>query len=179
MATDTLAVQAATYRDARGNLARVKFFIAYDHAAPLDARTVGLNVITAINGLTNCFSLNGYGPFSEVAGEGYGTVATFEDVEDKARITFVDSAGGLHRLDIPAPIGTGGGNIFLADAETVSPAKIAALTTALTTAVTAAFVSNRGKQPIASVLGGVRRRSKSRRKLTVYSKSANLDEPGL
>lgn len=178
MATNTLGRQSYTYRDARGNTARTSVYISYDSAAPADAEAVGLAVFNALATTTNGAVVSTSGPLSRVYPVAWGSNAPYPNVEDKAQLTLIAADGSLHRLSIPAPVGSGAGSLFLLDGETISPAAIAGLLTALTTAVNAAYVSSRGRQAIIGFAGGMRERRRMHRRLSIFSKSAGLDEPG-
>lgn len=177
MAATTQGAFTITWRDAKGNTAINRFPIWYDLAVTQDAQTLQSNVYSALFSLTNAAPARLQGAYDVVEPLTYGAVQTYEDVEDKARLTYSDANGRLHSIQVPAPIGTGAGNIFLADGESVASAKVAALTAAVTTAVGSAIIGFHGVA-WTTYVGGVRARRKLRRKLSIYSKSANLDEPG-
>jgi hypothetical protein len=113
----------------------------------------------------------------------YGTAAPYANAEDKAVLTYQTAPisnpfnlFGKMRISIPAPILA----LFLADQETVDPANasLVTLTTKLlaTDASGGVFADGRGFQPT-QFIGGVLVRRKQQRKLTLYTKSPNLDEP--
>lgn len=176
MAATTLTQESVTYRDAKGDTATVRFYILEDTALPGEAGTIAGNVIAAISALSNAVEIRRTGPSSQILDPfQYGATANYQDAVDKLRFTWLDAAGAPHRMDIPAPKDTA----FLADQETASGTALANLITAMS-AVSAggAKVVSRDGSAFGHSLGGLRARRRFRRKLTLYSKSPNLDEPG-
>jgi hypothetical protein len=104
----------------------------------------------------------------------YGTAAQYLNSEDKLVVALLDSAGGLHRFGIGAPVLAA----FLADQETGNGAQLVDFVAAMTTAVTSAFACTRTGLPFVGAVGSVLVRRRQRRKTTLISKSSNLDEPG-
>lgn len=181
------ALQSVAMRDARGHVGKFRYWYQYDQADPTgqsDAINRVLIVNAAIAACSNAaiIAYNGLGSeqFSPLF---YGASAQFENAEDKARMVFLavddDVAPALYTLwtiEIPAPKAA----LFYADLETVNSA--ATLTAQFITAMLTA--DGAGGHPvtksgllIAQFVGGYRRRRKMQRKLTIYDKSANLDEP--
>lgn len=178
MAANTIARQSFGFRDAKGNTARMSFYIYYDSAEATNAAgSIGSGLSSAVFALTNAAFANAYGPYAQVVTASYGTNATFASVEDKAMLTFQAVDGSLHRFNVPAPKSA----IFLSDAETVNPANalVLALQTALHATSGAAAASTRGGVLFgaSSFIGGIRQRRKTRRKVNIYTLSAGLDEP--
>lgn len=163
------------YVDAKGEQARVKYFLSAD----TDAHAVALfgSLSSAIDTLTNAqlFSAPGIGGELTQSGE-YGTSAVYESVTDKAVMTFIDSAGQAHRFTIPAPKE----GIFLSDGITVDRANTD-VATYINLIVNGAdnvyFVSTRAGLQYSSFVGGLRTKKPNRRRMTIFTKSANLDEP--
>jgi hypothetical protein len=162
--------QAFTYRDDKGNVARVSMFVtAADLAAAAAAMTTLQPLQTA---LSNCVLVNAKGPYTtSPAAAGYGANAEYETVEDKAVMTFVTASGALHRYQIPAPKSA----LFLADGETIDPAN--ATVAAYTAGVIAQLVSSRDGSDITAYIGGVRIRRKLQKRTNIYTLAPNLTIP--
>lgn len=162
--------EVASYRDSKGRIGRVSYYVASTGTAITQA-TAAANVINFLALITNAAQQSARGPATEVAGPVvYGTTADFASVEDKAVLTFSAADGSLHRIQIPAPKIA----IFEVDTVTVDAAQtdLANFVTAfLADAVTAAGAS------ITSFIGGVRVRRKLQRKLNIFVKVPELDEP--
>jgi hypothetical protein len=166
------------YRDARGHLGKVGVYVAWDDAvAGSEAAGAGLvnavrNAVTALtNGaLASTTGLLGRIPVSGV----YGTAATYLPAEDKLRLTMQASDGTLHSFNIPSPLVSA----FEADQESALASAIATLVAALKAApITSAFICTAAGATFSTSLGGILVRRKFQRKLTIYGKSSNLDEP--
>lgn len=163
--------ERVTYRDAKGNTARVSFFVA--NTGTLTSQSAAASaVITAMDPLTNAARQSNTGPATEGAQEVvYGTNANYGSVEDKAVFVFQSATGAIHRFQIPAPVAA----IFLPDGETIDPGN--ALVGAFATAVTANATSRAG-DPITFGSGlGTRIRRKMHRRLTIFVKDPSLNEP--
>lgn len=178
MAANTIARQSFGFRDAKGNTARMNFYIYYDAAeATPAAAVVGSGLSSAVFNLSNAAFGGAYGPYGQIVVAAYGTNSTFASVEDKAMLTFQAADGSLHRFNVPAPKSA----IFLSDAETVNPANalVLALQTALHASSVSAAPSTRGGVLFGatSFVGGIRQRRKTRRRINIYTLSAGLDEP--
>lgn len=162
------------YVDAKGAQARVKYFLSADtdgHAIDLFGSLAGF-----VSALSNAqlFSAPGIGGELTVSGD-YGAVAVYESVTDKAVFSFIDSAGQAHRYTIPAPK-TG---IFLADGITVNKTQTDVanyISFMLNGADNAFFPSTRGGLQFSSCPGALRTKKFNRRRMTIFTKSANLDE---
>lgn len=170
--------QTVTYRDAKGNTARMTFFINQNGAGAAPVQTLALNVVTAIDALTNAALQSAMGPYDVLGVAQYGAApADFQTAENKARLTYQDASGGIHRLSIPAPILA----MFLPDHQTVDPANSALvtlnglLTSASAPASGTPYVSTRNGLFLANYLGGVFAQTKLRRKLTILVLNAELD----
>lgn len=163
--------EVRTYRDAKGNTARVSFFVA-NTGTTATQFTAANTVNAAIDALTNAVVQSAIGPATGPRQEVvYGTNATYAGVEDKAIFTFQTSTGDIHRFQIPAPLAS----IFLADGETVDPTNTAVV--AFVSAVVANCVSQNG-EAITFGAFGTRIRRKMRRKLTIFIKDPALTGPG-
>jgi hypothetical protein len=162
--------EAFTYRDDKGNTARVSVFVT-DSTMALAATDMS-NLSGLITPLTNAVLSTAKGPFTTVpAAVGYGANAEYEACEDKAVMTFVTTTGALHRYQIPAPKSA----LFLADGETIDPAQ--ADVAAFVTGVVANKVSSRDGALITAFIGGVRARRKMNRRLNIYTKNPQLTTP--
>jgi len=170
-----LVQQSLGYVDAKGEQARVRTFMSLDTYA--NGATLLGSWKAALDTLTNAlaFSAPGIGGFLTESGE-YGTVADYESVTDKAVMTFIDGAGQIHRATIPAPVAS----MFLADGITVNAADADVVTyvnVVTNTAGHAYFISSRGGLAITRFVGGLRTKKANRRRVSIFTKSGNLDEP--
>jgi hypothetical protein len=164
-----VAKQNFTWRDSKGNTARMSFFV---NAATAALQAVAANnIFVTIGPLTNAAFQSSSGPETAVPTEVvYGASSVYETVEDKAVFTFQTAAGGIHRFQVPAPLEA----IFLADGETVDPANTAVV--AFVAAVIA-NATNRNGNAIAFGANGVRKRVKLRRRLNIFLKNPALTGP--
>jgi hypothetical protein len=164
--------QTASFRDAKGQTATVKFFV---HAADEPtALTDAQAIVTALAdaALTNAALQNAKGAYTtQPTVNTYGTNAVYETIEDKAMLTFETASGAIHRYQVPAPVAA----IFLADDETVDPAN--AKVTALTAAMIGKACSEDGVL-IASYIGGIRIRKKLKRKFNIFTLNPAETGPG-
>ena len=163
------------YVDSKGAQSRVKAYISAD--TDVHAITQFGNWLGAVDTLTNAqlFSAPGIGGELTVSGD-YGTSAEFDSVTDKAVMSFIDSAGQIHRMQIPAPKAA----IFLADKITVDRAQtdVAAYINLMVNGPeNVYFNSTRGGLQFSSFAGGLRTKKPNRRRTTIFTKSGNLDEP--
>lgn len=180
------ALNTLTLRDLRGHTGKVSFLYSYDPSAAADfltAYTAVLAIINAVDALTVCqlvgvggLASNRYSPNS------YGGSGPYANAETKARLTFqvanpstLSIASRTH-IDIPAPVVA----MFENDKETVNPAygPMATLTAALLAvdAHNGQAVTRTGLI-FTAFLGGTLVRRPFQRKINIYDKSANLDEP--
>lgn len=172
---NTLSQVSAGYVDAKGAQGRIKAYISWDTHD--DGVTVFAAWIGAVSALTNAqvFSAPGIGGELTQSGD-YGTSAEFDSITDKAVMTFIDSAGSIHRFQIPAPKA----GIFLADKVTVNRAATD-VATYVSLVVNGAdnpfFLCTRGGLQFSSFAGGLRIKKPNRKRMTIFTKSGNLDEP--
>jgi len=162
--------EAVTFRDAKGNTARVSFFVDSGGTA-ITQHAAAAAVITAMEALSNAIVQAYKGPATNPSiAVVYGANATFASIEDKAIFTFLTADGSTHRYQIPAPLEA----IFLADGETVDPSNTAV--TAFTSAVVANTV---GRTGTAITFGafGTRIRRKMRRRINIFTKDPSLSGP--
>lgn len=162
--------ETATYRDSKGHIGRVAFYVASTGTTVTQAAAAAA-ILNNLAPITNAAQQSARGPATEVAAPVvYGTTADFATVEDKAVFTFSTADGQLHRIQVPAPKIA----IFEVDTITVDAAQTDAaafITNFLGNAVTA------GGAAMSSFVGGVRIRRKLQRKLSIYTKVPELDEP--
>lgn len=176
--------QSAAYRDARGHVGRVRFFVDTGHTLTQQA-VQAEHVITDIQSLSNAALQTATGPYAPPASAVvYGTDGEFPDAEDKAVMTFSTPTGALHRIEIPAPQSV----IFEADGETVDVtveevqqfiADVSDDTfmgTAPAAGLGGPLVSRDGAQ-LTLWIGGLRARRKFQRKITIYSKTPSETGP--
>lgn len=162
-------VETLTYRDAKGNTSHQKFYIDQGGATLIQIQTDMAAFITAFSALSNAAlqSATGIVPIYGVAQ--YGTHATggaYESVIDKAVMVYQDTAGTLHRYEVPAPKIA----IFKNDKITVDPAN--SLVVAFNALMAAAWangetVCSRQDLPLANYMGGFYKARKIRRRLNV------------
>jgi hypothetical protein len=190
MTTYLAAKQGLSFRDCRGHVGKVNYYYLWDSAVAASAGLVAAraaitNINSAIEGLTNALVVGVTGinslPLNPLD---YGATTDYANAETKARLYYqsqtvatgvVTSYGTIH-IDIPAPLVT----MFLADKETVNPAfaAVATLTAALQAVdAHAGQACNKQGAYFGAFIGGLLIRRKLQRKLTLYSKSSNLDEP--
>lgn len=172
---NTLQQQSLGYVDAKGQQTRVKFFISWDTLAHGEALVGSYD--TLLTALTNAANFSAPGGFGFITKSGeYGTAAVYESVTDKAVMTFIDSAGQIHRFTIPAPKSS----IFLADGITVDAGNTDVSNwVALVTndAAAAYFISTRGGLEFASFAGGLRVKKPNQRRMTIFTLQGNLGGP--
>ncbi len=164
-------------------MSRTSVFIRWDSAAAQGAEVVGAGLGAAIPAASNANWEGASGPYSFVSVPAYGTASTYQDVEDKATLSYLGGSGTLHKLSVPAPKSA----IFLADAETVNKANalVAAITAAMILVSGTAFVSDRGGIAYTATpfIGGMRTRRRFQRRrgvtLPLNRKSPGPGGPGL
>lgn len=181
-----IALQTVTLRDARGHIGRTRFYYQYDtavSAAIAAARGSVDALLTLLEALSNAAVVSVGGLASiEHSPLSYGAApAVYQTCEDKAVMTYLAGAAGpsrytLSRVAIPAPILA----MFEADAESVNLgyAAVAAFSAAmLAVDGSGGRVVTKGGLPLVNTVSGTLARRKLQRKLSIYDKSANLDEP--
>jgi hypothetical protein len=176
--------QSHTFRDAKGYTWTMRYHISYDDTSAAtrgNAVTVAELVENALAGigpgtlpLTNGHLLKSSGIFGQRNTPGYGTTATYLNAEDKLMVAFLDSGQSIHRFGIGAPVLAA----FLADQETGKGSQLVDFVSAMTVKQGAAGVCTPNGLFLSSAIGSVLVRRRQRRKVTLISKSANLDEPG-
>jgi len=170
--------QSYTFRDCRGHLGKVAFWLYYDVAVAgsiASAESQAASMASTLGSLTNAALYRAAGVYNQQNDpELYGAASDYANAETKLRIRYRGTDGTSHSAELPAPLVSN----FLADKQTAKGSAIAPVIALLTaTPVTsAAFVTPTGVAITESV-GGTLIRRKFQRKLTKYQKSANLDEP--
>lgn len=169
-----------TFRDARGQTGRTTFY------GQLEAGTGSLTVLrglmdTVASSIAACSNaavvgyqglLTGGGTGQVVNPDQYGANAAYPNIEDKATLKFLMANNTLSTLSIPAPKGTGGSNIFLADGETVNPlaTPIVNLVAALTAVgASAEAASSKNGSDYNILVLGMRTRRRFQRKNTIWT----------
>lgn len=180
-----IGTQSHQFRDAKGYTWRMQYHIRYDDSTPTlvnNGWLVGAAVKAALQGLgpgtlplTNGAYQNSKGLFSDTVGLAYGTAAQYLNAEDKLNVALVDTGGELHRFGIGAPVLAA----FLLDQETGKGSQLVDFINAMVTPIgVSAFACTPNGLAFASAVGSVLVRRRQRRKVSLYSKSSNLDEPG-
>lgn len=153
-------LETATYRDAKGNLGRVRFYVAQT-GTQITQATAANTIITDMNALTNAFLQAAHGPINQAPLDvNYGGLAQFQNAADKMMMVFQSSAGTWHRYQIPAPKATN----FLTDLETVDPSVLAVST------YIADMIANTTDQfgnALTKYIGGIRLRRKISKRLNI------------
>jgi hypothetical protein len=177
MANDTIGTQVLAYRDARGHVGKVKFYITFDGSVVQDAVAVALAVEGQVSALSNATPIKYTGVLDkQFDPASFGTNAAYANCETKLRLAYLCGAAGppiattSHRMEIPAPKLAD----FNVDEETALATAIAPLVTALKAVSGTAYVSNSDGEPVLHGLGGLLIRRKFQRKETIYSKLPDL-----
>lgn len=161
--------QSITFRDAKGHTSTIKYFVNGATAVALQTNANAIGA--AFAALTNCALQSTRGPWSnDPTRTTYGTNADFASVEDKAILTYQDPSGAYHRFRVPAPLKA----IFAVDGETVDSTN--SLIIALNTAIDGVMVTSDGSEPLLYV-GGLRSRTKIRRRANINTKAPDLVQP--
>lgn len=175
------AKQTYTFRDAKGQIGRIAFWVNYSDAeATPDAWTLGSNMATALAASSNGALIVASGPYAVALPNAYGARADYVDAEDKAVLVMQDTLGVLHRFAVPSPKAS----MFMADGQTVSPtsATVTNIIAALATPVNAAGFGAKGNGAAnfasapGGFVGGYRQRRNSKRP-SIWLLSGGLDEP--
>jgi len=175
-----------TLRDARGHTGKSTLWYTYDNvdaAHVFDAYNACITIANGIATLSNGAIARYNGLIGRQAVLSYGGTGTYVDAEDKAKLTWQlinpvtpPVVAGIARLEVPACKST----MFLADQETVDPNQAAVdafLDLLESPDASGGFVSSKTGLLFGTFIGGTRVRRKFQRKITIYDKSANLDEP--
>lgn len=162
-----IAPNTLGFRDARGQVGRLRYYINVGGGTLAHSVALSDAIRSQLVLLTNAALVSSVGLDGNVLNPNqYGANAEYPNVEDKARLSFIMSNNTLSHMDIPAPKLS----MFLVDGETVDPAQVAALTAAL--AVTGAggeFPSTKNGAAYIAFVGGMRRRARFQRKMTIWT----------
>lgn len=145
-----VALQTIGFRDVQGRIGHTKAYIR--GAADANAQAaLSQDWINKVDAIAAHLGLDfAHGPVSSAqAAPNYGVAGVFQSVLDKARMVFFDTAGAVHRYEIPGPLGT----IFRPDSVTVDQAF--GIVSAYIVAVQTDLAS-KGGQNITFFAGGVR-----------------------
>jgi len=173
-------------RDARGHVGKAGLWYTFDNVDAThvnDAYNACIVIANAVATLSNGAIARYNGFIGRQTVLNYGGTGTYVDVEDKAKMTWQlinpvspPVIAGIARLEVPACKST----MFLADQETVDPNQAAVdsfLDLLESPDASGGFVSSKTGLLFGTFIGGTRTRRKFQRKITIYDKSANLDEP--
>lgn len=167
-----------SYRDAKGWIGRMKFWITEDDGAagfPGDVITQADTLRAAVLGLTNGAEQNPDGLlFSPRQTLAYGTNAEYPAEWMKAVFTFTTDQGTISRFKVPAPKIA----IFDTDGITVlndgTQAAVVAFVNAVKNPSGGAFTSTLDGQAYTHFVGGILRLGKQPRRFNEFIKSAHL-----
>jgi hypothetical protein len=163
-------LENVSWRDSKGHIARVHYHVA-NTGTLITQGAAATAVLVAMEAITNCALQSASGPSTTAAGPvAYGTTGNFAAVEDKAVYTFSAADGSLHRVQVPAP------KIAIFEVDTITVDAAQTDSAAFITAYIANVVTSAGAA-ITSYVGGIRVRRKLQRKLTIFVKVPELDEP--
>lgn len=161
-----------TYRDARGQTARVGAYYKEDETSAAsrgNAILQALSIVPSFDAISNAVRIGGYGLISYVLNpDQFGSQAQFQNAEDKALLTWLCADNTLHRMSIPAPKVA----IFLADQETVNLANALIVTLVsemLTVDPTGGYACNKSGSAFTALVAGLRVRRKFQRKTTIWT----------
>ena len=166
-----------TLRDAKGNTSTMRYYLNSNGDTAANAVLLAASLQTTWAAMSNAALQASQGFDSVIGVAQYGAQADYQDITMKAVLVFQDSAGGLHRFQVPAPKVS----IFLADRQTVDPANtdvaafIAAMgATGSPPASPGVFVSTRTGEYFANYMGGFFRAAKIRRRSNVLILTPSL-----
>lgn len=167
-------LQTFNFRDSRGMTGSVRLWLTSDSAT--DTNDLITPFITALEALTNAHMTSSRGSAGDTPEFGYGSDAQYAPIEDKASLTYFTARAQRHTYRIPAPKAA----IFMSDEQTVNPANslVVAFNTAILDTVTSAFFSDAQGNPLTGYVGGIRTRSKLRRKFTIFTLNPAESGPG-
>jgi hypothetical protein len=182
--TIQITPQSYSFRDAKGYTWTMRTYIRYDDTTSTtigNGYTVGATIFAALAGsgpgtlaLTNGAFQGARGIYGKKNAVAYGTAAQYLNAEDKLVVGLYDSGGSLHRFGIGSPVIAA----FLADQETGKGSQLVDFVSAMTTAVSSAYACTANGLAFSTAVGSVLVRRRQRRKVSLVSKSSNLDEPG-
>jgi hypothetical protein len=188
--------QIYTIRDHKGNTARMVVYLSSGYnptSGNAAATALGADIYAMQTGDTK---LQPDGVTPNVQGQGYFTSyaqpwegafnssGNYLTIEDKAVLVFQDTAGAVHRYQLPAPLES----IFFADQETVDPTQVV-VSQFIADMVHATFnsitpqtatlhpVEGADGTPLLKYVGGYRKRVKMRRRTNIFLKDPTLGIP--
>lgn len=147
------------FRDNKGYTARVTTYFSSGLSNGGDGEAIGFYPFVAALSNANLQATGGAHVVDSTRPT-YGSSATYASVSDKAHLVFSCLLGGLLHLDIPAPIA----DMFLADGETVNPAQ--SDVASLIGDMTGNSHCNRAGDIVMDYLGGYRKRTSNRRRIS-------------
>lgn len=147
-----------SFRDARGQVSRMRVLIGGASTSAVETASQTLKGLLAAASNAHVWLPNQDGPTHTD-----GAAAVYQNVEDKASLTFLDPAGKVHRFRLPAPIAAN----FQADGETVN-ASATAMSALLTNMETVCYGQPTDTAPLVYV-AGTRSRVKMIRKVNVFT----------
>jgi hypothetical protein len=157
------------FRDAKNNTARLTVIIGGATDALIDLFITG-PLLVHLQAVSNA-TVYPVQDANKLSKRIIGTAANYQNVEDKAVLTFTDQIGGMHRYQIAAPKTA----VFKADQETVDAVQAdMALLLADFQSNVVGFFDDIG--PLLYV-GGTRIRRKQHRKVNIFTRDPTLSEP--
>jgi|SRR5215472_1068307 len=196
MALTTGVKQTYTIRDHKGNNARMVVYLSSSYSpttgnaaatalgADIYAMQTG-NTVLQPDGITaNVRGLGYYTTYAQPWEGVFNSSGDYLTVEDKAVFVFQDTAGAIHRYQVPAPLHT----MFFADQETIDPsqtvvkqfvADMLQITFGGTApnAATLHPIESAAGTALGSFVGGFRLRKKMQRKVNIFTKDPTLGIP--
>lgn len=169
--------QTYSYRDTKGQTSTMRMWFV--NATDAGAKTAAAAVRAALDALTNAAPGPAKGADNTApAPNTYGTAAQYQNIENKALLTFQTATGAIHRYQLPCPIVA----MFRSDEETVKTPDSGgdAQQILLDTLVTAMVgnVSSRDGVLINSFIGGIFINRRFKRKFDIFTKDPGLTGPG-
>jgi hypothetical protein len=169
--------QTFSFRDAKGQTSTIRMWIV--NATDAGAHAAGLAVHNALDALTNAAPGPAKGAYNTApAPNAYGTAAMYQNIENKALLTFQTATGAIHRYQLPAPILA----MFEPDEETVKAPDGGgdAQQILLETLVTAMVgnVASRDGVLLASYIGGIFLTRRFKRRFDIFTKDPSLSGAG-
>jgi len=168
---NTITKATFNWVDAKGYYSHNRLFVSEDTGA--HAVALGLAFISAAQALSNAAYNGGMGLEQTPQFPGaLGTQAVYGSVEDKAKFTYVDAKGNIHRVEVPAPKES----IFLTDGMTVDTSNADVITfnqVMLNSSAGATFFASRSGDVWAFFGGAIRVRRKNQRRIGIFTKGAD------
>ena len=156
-----------SFRDAKGQVSKMRLLIG---AASSSALVTAIEAATPL--LQAVSNAHVYGvTINSQPDHTYGVQADYQDVEDKANLTFLDYRQAIHRYQVPAPKTVE----FKTDQQTVdsSETNMAALIAFFAASV---YGTPADTSPLV-YSGGLRIRRKNQRRMSIFTKGADDSIP--